>query len=135
MNRAVISVGSNISPEENIKAAEDILREEQGLLKVSTFRRTAPVPPAEGPDFINGAFLIETPLDREGLKTFLMGVERRLGRIRGHDRFAPRTMDLDITVFNGAVVDDDYYKYDFVRNAVEELIAGISTKKHPNREP
>ncbi|MFQ5428423.1 MAG: 2-amino-4-hydroxy-6-hydroxymethyldihydropteridine diphosphokinase [Thermodesulfobacteriota bacterium] len=134
MNRVVISVGSNISPEKNIKAAEDIMREEQDLIKVSTFTWTAPVRPAEGGDFLNGAFLIETPLGREDLKTFLMGVEKRLGRLRGPDRFAPRTMDLDIIIYNGSVIDDDYYEYGFVRRAVDELISGVTAKKEQSRE-
>ncbi|MFQ5479962.1 MAG: 2-amino-4-hydroxy-6-hydroxymethyldihydropteridine diphosphokinase [Thermodesulfobacteriota bacterium] len=135
MNRAVISVGSNISPEKNIKAAEGILAREQDLIRVSTFIRTAPVPPAHGDDYLNGAFLIETPLTKKDLEVFLKGVERRLGRKRGHARFAPRTMDLDIIVFNGAIIDDDYYKYGFVQEAVKELLPELSMGKIPSSGP
>ncbi len=131
MNCVVISVGSNISPEKNIKAAENLLRAEQDLIKVSTFKDTIPVPPAHGGDYLNGAFLIETPLDKEALEVFLKGVEKRLGRVRGSDKFAPRTMDLDIIIFNGAIVDDDYYKYAFVRDAVDELVPELPEGKKP----
>ena len=37
------------------------------------------------------------------------------------DMNAPRTIDLDIVVFNGLIVDSDVYKRDFLRTAVSEL--------------
>ncbi len=122
MNSAVISVGSNISPGHNIKAAEEILREEQALLKASRFELTVPVPPAYGADYLNGAFLLETPLEMEGLEAYLKDVEDRLGRTRSAGTHAPRTIDLDIIVFNGRIVDEDYFIYDFVKRAVDELV-------------
>ncbi len=122
MKEAIISAGSNISPEKNIRAAREILSTEQVLLKASRPRRTMPVPPAHGGEYLNCAFLIETDLDMAGLGAYLKGVEERLGRVRGPDRYAPRTIDLDIIVYNGAIVDEDYYRYGFVREAVDGLM-------------
>ena len=134
MNRAVISVGSNISPQQSIEAALRILREEQHLLKASTFTHTAPVPPATGGDYLNGAFLIETALDQKDLKKYLNAIEEKLGRVRGPDKFAPRTMDLDIIIYNGLIVDNDYYEYDFVRRAVDEIMPVISNKNNTSAQ-
>jgi len=128
MNRAVISVGSNIVPEKNIKAARDILAHEQVFIKESSFITTRPVAPAEGDDYLNGAFLIETALDMAALGRYLKKIEKRLGRVRGRDRFAPRTMDLDIIVYNGEIVDEDYFRYDFVKKAVDELMPSLKNK-------
>jgi len=128
MNRAVISVGSNILPEKNIKAAGDILAREQVLIKESDFIATRPVPPAHGADYLNGAFLIETALDMASLGLYLKKIEKRLGRMRSKDRYAPRTMDLDIIVYNGAIVDDDYFNYAFVKKAVDELMPSLKDK-------
>jgi len=122
MTICVISVGSNIQPEKNIKAAEILLAKEQVLLKVSAFMRTAPVPPAHGGNYLNGAFLIETELEIKDLALYLKDVESRLGRMRSADRYAPRTMDLDIIVFNAKIVDEDYGRYAFVKKAVDELL-------------
>ena len=122
MKRFVVSAGSNIYPEENMRAVEEILRSETRLIAASTMRRTAPVPPAGGGPYLNRAFLIETPLGEAELKGYLRGVETRLGRVRGPDRHAPRTMDLDIVAVDGRVVDEDYYRYPFVREAVDELL-------------
>ncbi len=126
MNRAVISVGSNISPQQSVEAALRILREEQHLLKASTFMLTDPVPPARGAKFLNGAFLIETALEQEDLKNYLKKIEEKLGRVRGPDKYAPRTMDLDIIVYNGRIVDNDYYEYYFVQRAVKEIMPEVS---------
>ena len=123
MKRAVISAGSNISPEANMRAAREILQREQVLVMASSPRRTAPVPPGHGPEYLNMAFLIETPLGLDELRDYLKGIEKRLGRRRTTDRFAPRTMDLDIIVYDGKVVDDDYERYDFVRESVDEVLA------------
>jgi len=128
MKRSVISVGSNIKAKENIRAAQEILGVELTLLKASAFIRTAPVPPAHGDNYLNGAFLIETILDIKGLREYLKGVEKRLGRVREADRYAPRTMDLDIIVYNGRIVDNDYYDYAFVKRAVDELLPGLADK-------
>ena len=123
MNRAVIGAGSNMDPENNIAAAKKILAAEQQLLKFSNFIKTKPIGFKNQPDFLNGAFLIETELDQSALKAYLKEVEDRLGRVRTENKFGPRTIDLDIAVWNGEVVDEDYYTRDFLRKAVEELIS------------
>ncbi len=128
MKRAVISAGSNISPEENMRAAMELLASGQVLLKASTPRRTAPVPPAHGGSYLNRAFLIETALGIKELREYLRAIEKKLGRRRGPDRYAPRTIDLDLVVYNGSIVDDDYYRYDFVREAVDELLPKLKDK-------
>ncbi len=122
MNRVVIGVGSNIDPEKSIKRARDLLREEQRLITSSEFERTPPVGRTDQPWFLNGAFLIETPLQRDELKSYLRSVEERLGRIRTSDKYAPRTIDLDIVAWNGTIIDSDVDKRDFLRRAVKQVL-------------
>ncbi len=132
-NTAVVSVGSNISPELNIRKARGILSVEQIFFAESSMVRTRPRGFAEQPDFINGAFLIGTELDFGKLKLYLKEIESRLGRVRGDNPDGSRTIDLDLVVFNGKVVDDDFHRYDFVRKAVLELCPGLGHKGE-NRE-
>jgi len=122
MNKAIISAGSNIDPEENVKKARIILSQEHTLIDESAFVRTKPQGFVEQPDFINGAFCINTELDLEKLKIYVKEVESRLGRIRTENKDGPRTIDLDVVVFNGSIVNEDYYKYDFVNKSVNQLI-------------
>ncbi|MBN1764268.1 MAG: 2-amino-4-hydroxy-6-hydroxymethyldihydropteridine diphosphokinase [Sedimentisphaerales bacterium] len=121
MNQAIIAVGANIAPEENIARAEDILKIEHTFLAGSDFVKTAPRGFPDQDDFLNGAFCIQTDMELEALRCYLKNVEARLGRIRTSNKNGPRTIDLDVVVFNGAIVDEDYYRYDFVKNAVEDI--------------
>ncbi len=61
---------------------------------------------ATNPTFLNAALLIRTPLSAEDLKAGpLREVERGLGRVRTADKNAPRTIDLDIALYNYDVLD------------------------------
>lgn len=125
MNTAVVGVGSNINAQKNIRRAEDILCREQKLLGRSSFNVTPPIGYEDQKDFVNGAFLISTQMDYRDFKTYLKKVEKRLGRVRDVNRYGPRTIDLDVIVWNNRVVNEDYYTRDFVRKAVMELLPEI----------
>ncbi len=99
----------------------EILPEKCSVVQLSTLVKTSPIGIEDQPDFVNGAVKVETSLDQVSLKSWLKSVEDRLGRDRTLAKFGPRTMDLDIVVWNGEVVDDDYYTRDFLRNSVAEL--------------
>ena len=128
MNIAVISVGSNIDPEANIEKARALLAREHELLGESAFVRTKPIGYRKQPDFVNGAFLVCTALDREGLERNLKEMEKKLGRVKTGIKFGPRAIDLDIVVWNGEVVDRDFYERGFVRKACCELLPELARK-------
>jgi len=121
MNIAVIGVGSNINPRTNIRKARFILTQEQNLLKVSRIVRTAAIGKRSQPDYLNGAFLIKTELKRPALKKYLKSVEERLKRRRSKDKYAPRTIDLDLIVFNGRIIDRDFFSRDFLKDSVMQV--------------
>lgn len=102
---AIIAVGANIEPEKNILAALRALQEEVHVPASSTFYRTQPMGQSEQPRFINGAWRIETTLSALQVKTGLLrGIEEQLGRRRTQDKFAPRTIDLDLVLYDDLVV-------------------------------
>ena len=122
MNRAVVAFGSNIAPEENVPRALERLSREFTILARSKIVKTEPVGRPDQPNFLNGAVLIEISLDRNALKQRLLAIEAELGRVRDRaDKYAPRTVDLDIAVWNDEIVDEDVYRRDFVRDAVGEV--------------
>ena len=122
MNTAVIGLGSNIAPQKNIKVAKTILSHEFTILAESKFVKTKPVGPIKQADFLNGALLVKTPLNRRQLKSKLARIEKKLGRKASANKFGPRTIDLDILVMNGRVVDNDFYARDFVQKSVLTLL-------------
>ena len=129
MNLAIISVGSNIEPLENIVQASKALAEMGWLVSVSAFRRTKPEGMTAQPDFLNGAFYIRTPLNQSDLESRLKEMESYQGRVRTSNRNAPRSIDLDIVAFNGEIIDSDYYRYPFVKEAVDEIFSQIRSKQ------
>ena len=68
---------------------------------------------------------METQLDRHAVKAVLRGIENELGRIRTANKDGPRTIDLDVVVWNGGIVDDDVFQRDFLKQAVLELMPSL----------
>jgi 2-amino-4-hydroxy-6-hydroxymethyldihydropteridine diphosphokinase len=123
-NIVIIGIGSNINAETNISKMLEVLVNEVEILKVSSLLKTKPIGIENQPDFTNGAIKIQTGLNREELNQLLKSVEDGLGRDRSAPKFGPRTIDLDIVVWNGEIVDEDYYTRDFLRKSVQEVISG-----------
>jgi len=100
--RAYVGLGSNLGDREaTLRQAVAALREVPGvrIVAVSAFRETDPVGFLDQPRFLNGAAAIETELSPQELLAALLEVERGLGRIRGGERYGPRTVDLDLLVY------------------------------------
>lgn len=121
MNTVIISAGSNINPHENLSKAEELLRRDLRVLACASRLVTKPVDFADQPDFVNTAFLVETPLDIAPFTAYLKNVETSLGRVRGPEKSGPRAIDLDIAVFNGSVVDEDVFERDFLQKLILEV--------------
>jgi 2-amino-4-hydroxy-6-hydroxymethyldihydropteridine diphosphokinase len=70
---------------------------------VSSFLETEPVggPPGQG-KYLNAVAQLETTLDPASLLAFLLDTEKQLGRVRTV-RNAPRTLDLDILLYDDLV--------------------------------
>lgn len=126
MNVAAIGVGSNIDARRAIAKARELLTLEQTFLKESSFVTTSPIGGSPQPDYLNGAFLVSTKLDQDSFRHYLKHLENRLGRVRTGDAYGPRTIDLDIIVWNGRIVNGDFHEREFVRNAVRELLPQLS---------
>jgi 2-amino-4-hydroxy-6-hydroxymethyldihydropteridine diphosphokinase len=105
VTRAFIGVGSNIAPEDNIREALRRLGQSTRLLSISTFYREPAIDRPEEPDFYNGVVAIETDLPAATLKwQVLRPIETALGRQRSGDRYAARTIDLDLLLYGDSVV-------------------------------
>ena len=76
------------------------------VLAVSAPYETAPIGNADDPTFLNAAVVLETPLSAADLKALVLRpLEDRLGRQRSADPNAPRPIDVDISLFNDAMLD------------------------------
>jgi 2-amino-4-hydroxy-6-hydroxymethyldihydropteridine diphosphokinase len=121
MNDCIIGIGSNINPENNIPESLALLKQQVEIIAISSWVKTAPIGITDQDDFINGAVRIRTALSRDSLFNYLKKIEDKLGRDRTLPKFGPRTIDLDIVVWNKIIIDNDYYTRDFMKNTVNEL--------------
>ncbi|MBB3185529.1 2-amino-4-hydroxy-6-hydroxymethyldihydropteridine diphosphokinase [Halomonas fontilapidosi] len=101
-HQAWIGLGSNLDgPREHVERAVDELDRLPLTRRVAASRlyASAPVGPADQPDYINAVALLETWLSPLALLDQLQALEQRHGRLRGR-RWGPRTLDLDLLLFD-----------------------------------
>lgn len=103
---AFIGIGSNLAdPHAQVLAAFDALADlpQTRLSARSPLYRSAPLGGPPQPDYINGVARLETTLDAQSLLAALRAIEARQGRRRGAAN-APRTLDLDLLLYDSAVL-------------------------------
>lgn len=107
-SRAFVGLGANLGDAR--ATLETAIRAIGGLggcrLRArSRLYRTAPVD-APGPDYLNAVVALETRLAPEALLEALQGLEQAAGRRRG-ERHAPRTLDLDVLLYDNLTLASD----------------------------
>jgi 2-amino-4-hydroxy-6-hydroxymethyldihydropteridine diphosphokinase len=106
MLRAVIGIGANLGDRlATMRAAVALMRRVMRVERLSRIYETAPVGPPQ-PDYLNAAALVAYDGGPEDLLDALHGIEAQLGRLR-RERWAPRTIDLDILFIEGLALETD----------------------------
>lgn len=127
VHKVIISVGSNIDPHDNIPKSQGILSTEPKFVTqfvdCADVIETNPVGFADQPNFLNTAYLVETELEFDSFNRFLKTVEDRMGRLRGPVKSGPRTIDLDIIVWNGELLGPDYHQFEYVSVPVNQILS------------
>ncbi|HZE09484.1 MAG TPA: 2-amino-4-hydroxy-6-hydroxymethyldihydropteridine diphosphokinase [Gemmatimonadaceae bacterium] len=99
---AYVALGSNLGQREVFlaKAREAIARlKKTRVLAETAVEETAPVGPVTQGPFLNQMIAIETELSPRDLLSELQRIESESGRVRA-ERWGPRTLDLDIVMFD-----------------------------------
>lgn len=108
---AYIGLGGNEGqPEETLKIAiERVVALPQTTLKATSKTYWTPAwgVASPQPDYLNAVVHIETGLSAHELLLALQVIESDLGRLRGPERYAARTLDLDVLVFGDSVIEDE----------------------------
>lgn len=119
---AIIILGSNIDAARNIDIANRILGQRFEVLNYAGPIQTKPIGREVQPDFYNAAVLLKTNLNQSALVRSLKAIEDEIGRDRSRSHYGPREIDLDLVVWNGDIVDNDYYEREFLRRLVGEVL-------------
>ena len=120
MSRAWLSLGSNIEPEQHLRAALRELRTRFGTLSVSSVYESEAVG-FDGPPFWNLAVGLESDLDLDALNAWLHELEERQGRRRDQPRYADRTLDMDVVAFGAISLDRPEWKQAFLLAPLAEI--------------
>jgi 2-amino-4-hydroxy-6-hydroxymethyldihydropteridine diphosphokinase len=127
-----LGLGSNVAPENNLPQAVRRLAELLLISAVSTAWESPAVIKGGAaqdsyPDFINAALLARSPLPPHLLKQqVIRHVEAQLGRTRSADKFAPRTIDIDILVVDGQPLENDLWHYAYLALPLAELLPDLA---------
>ena len=132
-----IALGSNLNnPTEQLDQALASLRQhaEIEVAKVSSYLTNPPLKgsPPDQPDFVNAVAELHTKLSPRALLQLLQQIEQQQGRVRA-ERWGPRTIDLDILLYEDWVIDEPGLRiphYDmanrvFVMQPLLEIAPGI----------
>jgi 2-amino-4-hydroxy-6-hydroxymethyldihydropteridine diphosphokinase len=122
LHEAYLNIGSNIEPELHLPRAVRMLREYGKVQAISTAWASHAFG-SNGPDFLNACVLFITPLGAHELKEqVIRPIESALGRVRSADKFAPRTMDIDIVLFDGEIYSGDFWSNAFMVVPLADLL-------------
>ena len=132
MNKFYVLVGSNINPHENVNKGLDLIKKNNEIvLEAVSSEYTSKAVGMDGNDFLNLALRCATKLSFKDSLKLLKDIEASCGRERDpNNKFTPRTLDLDIIVWNDfegvidgyELPDPDINKYDFIQIPLAEIL-------------
>ncbi len=105
MARIYISIGSNVEREQHIRAALAELHVQFTNLHCSSVYESEPVG-FQGANFYNAVVACDTEKSVHDVARSLAQIEARNGRVRAGERFADRTLDLDLLLYDALVVQE-----------------------------
>lgn len=103
MARALLSLGSNLQPLRNLRAAATALRDAFPGARISDAWEF-PAVGFEGPAFLNAGARVDTVLEPAALNDWLHALEDAHGRDRSAPRWSDRTLDIDIVYYDDRVI-------------------------------
>jgi 2-amino-4-hydroxy-6-hydroxymethyldihydropteridine diphosphokinase len=106
---AYIALGSNLGDREaHLRFARSAIAGLAGttIIAISDVEETEPIGPAGQGPYLNQMIAVETTLPPHALLAALQDIEVQRGRTRG-ERWAARTLDLDVVLLEGQSVRDD----------------------------
>ncbi|MCC6875082.1 MAG: 2-amino-4-hydroxy-6-hydroxymethyldihydropteridine diphosphokinase [Sandaracinaceae bacterium] len=105
MPRYAIGLGSNLGGRRSLlRAALALIGELGEIIEISGLYETDPVGPPQ-PRYLNAAVALHCSLAPRPLLERLLAFERWLGRVR-RERWGPRTVDLDLLLWDGPPLDE-----------------------------
>lgn len=107
MVKVFLGLGSNLGDSLNLlRQAVSKLQEHPDIhvTKQSSFYRSRPLAEMDQPDYFNMVIACETGLTAESLLDVTQDIETQCGRTRDGERWAARTLDIDILAYGQQII-------------------------------
>ncbi len=105
MAQIYISLGSNVDREKHTRAGLQALHQSFGALQLSSLFESEAVG-FDGKPFYNMVIGATTTKTMPEVAHLLKQIEADNGRVRGGKKFSPRTLDLDLLLYDDLVTDE-----------------------------
>ena len=135
MNVAFLCLGGNMGDRlANLTRTKELIKEERlNIVAISNIYETQAWGSENSPDYYNQCIKITTELDAESLMKLLLSIELKLGRVRTVNKNEARTVDIDILLFNGDIINTELlivphprlHLRQFVLKPLNEIASGI----------
>ncbi len=130
-----LGLGSNVEAEKNLSMAMRELRRRYGELEASAVYQSAALG-FEGDDFLNLVVRLRSNRTALELCQDIELIHNLAGRERGSNKWAARPLDIDLLLYNDAIIDEppvkvprnDVLAYSFVLRPLAELAPDLT---HP----
>jgi 2-amino-4-hydroxy-6-hydroxymethyldihydropteridine diphosphokinase len=135
MAKVYLGLGSNVEPHKYLRLGIDELARRFGQLQLSRIYRNASLG-FDGDEFLNLVVGLETDATPADIHASLEGIHQLAKRERGGARFAARTLDIDLLLYDDLVLNDpplrlprsDVLAYSFVLCPLAEIAPDL---RHP----
>ncbi|MDD2768388.1 MAG: 2-amino-4-hydroxy-6-hydroxymethyldihydropteridine diphosphokinase [Methylococcus sp.] len=142
-HQAYIGLGGNLGDAAGtVRTARQSIGALIGIreLAFSSLYRSAPMGPSDQPDYVNAVMKVATTLAPLELLHALQQIEQTCGRVRTGERWGPRTLDLDLLLYDELVLDSEVLtiphpgiaEREFVLYPLAEIASNL---KIPSRGP
>ncbi len=108
MPRVFVGIGSNVDRGASIRAGIEDLRAGFGELVLSSVYESEAVG-FEGDAFFNLVAAFDTHEPVDAVVDMLSRIEALNGRLRGSEKFSPRTLDLDLLLYGNDIISTDRF--------------------------
>jgi 2-amino-4-hydroxy-6-hydroxymethyldihydropteridine diphosphokinase len=135
MAKIYLGLGSNVDPHKYLRLGIRELGAQFGVLELSNVYRSKAVG-FEGEEFLNLVVGLETEMSPLEIHEVIEKMHIVAGRQRGESRYAPRTLDIDLLLYDDLVLKEaplslprvDILKYSFVLGPLAEIAPDL---RHP----
>ncbi|MDD3078312.1 MAG: 2-amino-4-hydroxy-6-hydroxymethyldihydropteridine diphosphokinase [Paludibacter sp.] len=121
MNTAIVMLGSNINGAENLTKAKELLSEYFEILEESSIQVTEPAGRKYKTNFHNQAIKILSDDSHKVITRHFKHIEDVMGRSAQTNQRLEVPIDIDLIFWNGVQKRNDYDKYPYVKQLVDEI--------------